>query len=344
VIGARRVRQGLGPFIVRMLGEHGAEVCAFLSTSDATLLATRAQLKDPHGDGLELEPRGYTDLGKLLANEALDALVILSPVGRHLPYLEAALDRGLHVLCEKPLVWDREWAGPRSAKAGPKKGGSVATCDRLVRAFQERRLLLRENCQWPQTLEAFFRLHPGARATLRKPRCSFHMRLTPANAGARMIPDAAPHPLSLLQAVWPDPTARVAGVEVTCEPPPDQQGVAALSLRFRYRGEDVDVAATVDLAQSDQSDGQAREACYSINGFRAVREVRMPDYALAFTDGGRRVDVPDPLDALIGEFVQALRKVRVGPSTSLESGEGPAIRQRIAMLDNLAKAFETREQ
>ncbi len=49
-------------------------------------------------------PGAYDTLDAMLAAEPLDALVILSPNVHHFPYTMAALERGLHVLCEKPLA------------------------------------------------------------------------------------------------------------------------------------------------------------------------------------------------------------------------------------------------
>ena len=48
-------------------------------------------------------PGAYTDSEEMLDKEALDAVIILSPNNQHLPMTMQALERGLHVLCEKPL-------------------------------------------------------------------------------------------------------------------------------------------------------------------------------------------------------------------------------------------------
>src|SRR5574337_1946782 len=48
--------------------------------------------------------RFYTDVSAMLAAEALDFLDICTPPGTHASLTRLALGRGLHVLCEKPLV------------------------------------------------------------------------------------------------------------------------------------------------------------------------------------------------------------------------------------------------
>ncbi len=49
-------------------------------------------------------PGAYDTLDEMLAAEPLEALVILGPNVHHYAYAMAAIERGLHVLCEKPLA------------------------------------------------------------------------------------------------------------------------------------------------------------------------------------------------------------------------------------------------
>jgi predicted dehydrogenase len=49
-------------------------------------------------------PSVYDDIQELLADEALDALLVCTPNHLHEPHILAGLSAGLHVLCEKPLA------------------------------------------------------------------------------------------------------------------------------------------------------------------------------------------------------------------------------------------------
>ncbi|MEZ4617388.1 MAG: Gfo/Idh/MocA family oxidoreductase [Caldilineaceae bacterium] len=49
-------------------------------------------------------PQIFTDYRAMFAAGGLDAVVILTPDDEHFPMTMAALDAGLHVLCEKPLA------------------------------------------------------------------------------------------------------------------------------------------------------------------------------------------------------------------------------------------------
>jgi predicted dehydrogenase len=46
----------------------------------------------------------YTDYREMIASGGLDAIVVAAPDDRHLEMTLAAIDKGLHVLCEKPLA------------------------------------------------------------------------------------------------------------------------------------------------------------------------------------------------------------------------------------------------
>ncbi len=48
-------------------------------------------------------PKQYTSYGQMLESEELDAVSIATPNALHVPMVRAALARGLHVMCDKPL-------------------------------------------------------------------------------------------------------------------------------------------------------------------------------------------------------------------------------------------------
>ncbi len=310
IIGARRVRQGLGPFVARHLRDAGADVCCFLATTEATRDATQRDLAERYG----ILARGYVDVAELVAEEKLDALAVLSPHETHGVYLETALDAGLHVLCDKPLLW----------------GGDdlASTAQDLVNRFQGRGLVLWENCQWPYTLPAYAALHPAA--TQAVPR-HFAMRMNPTALGAQVLADSLPHPLSMLQALAP-------GHEVTIEdatyaPATDQEREAVL--RFTYRAAPHAIAVEVRLTPKLRA---PRLTAYALDGCWVRRLIQMDDYALFFSDGLRVVPLDDPVALLARDFVQAL-----GARPTDESrARTQQIVQRMQMLDYLAAALRER--
>jgi predicted dehydrogenase len=306
VIGARRGRQGLGEFLARFAVRHGATVPAFLGRSPQTVEEARLSLAG-HG----ILARGYTNVNHLLADQLLDGLIVASPAGTHLEYLDRALGMGLHVLCEKPMVWGQD--------------DPVAEAERIEQAFAEQGIALWENCQWPGTLSAFRDLHPEAPAEPER----FSMWLGPTSRGRQMLVDSMSHPLSLLQALLPGAASVLADVEFSTLDP----GAGTLEVRFRVLRDDGAVLVHVELRSTPE---QPRPAGYALDGFRAERRVRMDDgYALSFEDGGRSVPVPDPMERLVADFVGAIsgRTPAPGPANT-------GLARRVAWLDTLITTYD----
>jgi predicted dehydrogenase len=306
IVGARRARQGLGPFVARDLVAAGAQVPCFLATSEATRDAAQRALREAAG----IEARGYLELDAMLSRESLDALAILSPAETHARFLAAGAAAGLHALCEKPLVWGEPELAERAA--------------RLAAGFGERGLLLFENCQWPYALPAFEALHPGA---LARPPRRFEMHLEPASRGAQSLGDSLPHPLSLLQALLPG-AARVRDVAFSTRDPAADE----LEVRFRFETERAACDAVVVLSHALR---QPRRAELALDGRRARRLVSPEGYRLCFADAERSVPLPDPLTRLVADFVGALDSGRRIPSDP--------ILQRMQMLSAIAAAYAAPE-
>lgn len=295
LIGARRVRQGLGPYVARHLVELGAEVPCFLGTRPESIAESERALG----------ARGYSDLLELIAKERPDALAILSPSETHERYLEAALEAGVHVLCDKPLLWDVPGLARRALL--------------LVERFAAAGLLLRENCQWPYTLAAYRSLHPDA-----APLASFAMRLSPVSQEPRhMLGDALSHPLSLLQALTGAAKARAVEIALAARP-------GEVLLRFSYQLATSSVACAITLRSSDRL---PREAAYAVNGRWAERRIQPADYQFTFIDGEREVPAPDPLRELLRGFLEAL------PTRGASVPADPAIPARMALFEQILEAL-----
>lgn len=309
LIGARRARQGLGPFVARELRRAGAEVPCFLTTrAESGALAAR-DLREQAG----VEARGYVDLDELIARETPDALAILSPAETHARILQSAAHAGLHVLCEKPFIW--------------REPGPMRRCREILAAFERADRLVWENCQWPYALPAFEALHPGSLD--QRPR-HFEMELQPVSRGLQSIADAIPHPLSVLQALAPGCSA--IRDPWFLEAPADAQ---AMSLGFLYEVGDHRVEVEIRLSRGMTT---PRRSALSVDGRRAERVVSGRDYRLSLVDSERSVPLVDPLTLLVSDFVQALRdfSAGVGKSRSRE------IAQRMQLLTEVAAAY-TRE-
>jgi predicted dehydrogenase len=98
----------------QFMARPNASVTAIADVSD--------EARSEGGEALAVPAESqYADYEAMLDAEDLDGVVITTPHALHYEQVSAALDRGLHVLCEKPLVLDIERAvelRDRAAEAG----------------------------------------------------------------------------------------------------------------------------------------------------------------------------------------------------------------------------------
>ncbi|MEM1450221.1 MAG: Gfo/Idh/MocA family oxidoreductase [Planctomycetota bacterium] len=281
IVGARRVRQGLGPFVARDLTRLGARVACVLGTSENSAGIAAAQIEEHTGH----RPDPLADPDRFDA-EDLDIVCVLSPAGTHLPHVERALACGRHVLCEKPFLWtpETDWS---------------ATARRLEDRFAELGLVLAVNAQWPWVLPTFREVTGSGAGTA----AHLAMGLSPASTGVQMIGDALPHVISVAQAL----RGGLEGAEaIRVEQP--EPGVLSVHARLVGGEGALDVEAHLDA----RSEGGPREAWLAVDGARADRCVRMSDYALFLRSGARLVDLPDPLTARLADFVATVRAAQDG--------------------------------
>lgn len=86
----------------------------------------------------------YADMDAMLAGEALDAVLVATPSKLHAGMVGKALEKGLHVFCEKPFVLDPA-GGDRLVALAESKGlvTQVGYHYRFVGAFQEAARVIR---------------------------------------------------------------------------------------------------------------------------------------------------------------------------------------------------------
>ncbi len=95
----------------------------WLSRDDVRIVAATDALPERREAFARACPEGrwYGSFENLLSGETLDFVDVCTPPGSHAALIKRALDAGLHVLCEKPLVTqmaDAEAVAAASARAG----------------------------------------------------------------------------------------------------------------------------------------------------------------------------------------------------------------------------------
>jgi hypothetical protein len=266
VVGARRARQGIGQYVTNALAVAGCEIAAVVGTTPETV----QQAAEPLGT------RGYTDVQEAIARERPDLVALCTPIETHREQLSIVAAAGCHCLCEKPLLWDASRDNVLDATA-------------IVAEFEHAGAHLGLITQWPQTLTAFFLLHPAVED---QPVETFAMHLGPISTGAQMVLDSVSHPLSMLERLCGDHDVEKVLVD---------REERRCTLRFSYGGVD----CRIDLETCEEP---PRPAGYSINGLSAERRVQSgPEYRLWLEDGDRSVSMEDPLPLQVRSFLQAAR-------------------------------------
>lgn len=293
VIGARRRRQGIGGFVAEKFHLCGAEICAIVGTSVESTETARRELT---GRGV---PCGgaYTELQEAIESSQPDIVAICTPHEHHFDALRTVAKYDVHCLCEKPLGWDE------SSEL------RIARTEEAVAEFATGRRLLDLVTQWPETLDGYFTLYPELRD---QPIERFEMLLSPINTGPTMVPDAAPHPISMLQHLLGHGDIGEARVEYSS----DQR--RELCLDFTYRHELGTTDVRLLCATCERS---PRPAGFGLNGNWVRRKVELPAYnfwlekaerapvpgnltgEFAAAQGTGALEIQDPLVALIQRFL-----------------------------------------
>jgi len=349
IIGARRTRQGIGEFVTRSLARAGARVVGIVGTSSESVSAARRTLASEPGLG---DLAGFTDLSAALSSARPSIVAICSPIERHREQLAAVAAAGCHCLCEKPLWWGEPGEGASGTR------GEVTAS--LVARFAGRGLLLETVTQWPCTLPGFFSLFPEERG---KPLRRFTMELGPISRGHGMVLDAAPHAISMIQALAGP--GRVDSPSATVL----DDSLERLDLRFGYLpGGSAGVPGDAKAAEAGVAPvgpsapatpaalpprvevelrlracpAPPRPAAYSINGRRVRREIVLPQYSFEFVteeDGNaaRRLPLRDPLEALVEGFLD-----RVARGAPTDTAAIVAAMENLERLVEAARDAETR--
>ncbi len=189
------------------LGKMGLSHFALVNAhpdTETTACDATGFLVDMLGKNLP-ETKIYKDYQELLEKADLDGVVIATPSRLHAPMVRAALDRGIHVFCEKPFCLDWREA-EELAGIAEEKGliNQVGYHYRYVGAFQRMKQIIDAGALGQIT-------HVLAEAygpvILRQKRQSWRSTKT---EGGGCLYDYAAHPLNLLNWVFGTPE-RVAG-------------------------------------------------------------------------------------------------------------------------------------
>ncbi len=301
VIGPSRRNNGTGGFIARFLHRAGAQVVAVAASSPESASEAARGLMSELGSPI----RAWPSAAALIAEAELDAVALCTPFRYHEEHFQPALERRLHVLCEKPILWTG-------------RPGDAARATRWAQSFEEAALVLCQNTQWPFLLDELSMLLGAEHLHGLR---SFEMGLAPPEGGKDMFPEAVPHPASLLAALG-------ATGEIRSPRARWSNGLKVLEIEFSAVMRDgTELAARIELRAQRE---QPRPAWISLNGLRIDREVLMQEgYRLQLRAGSQVIGIRDPMVRSIERFIACCRE----PEAAREARH--AIGRTMALLEHL---------
>lgn len=183
----------------------------------------------------------FTDYAEMLSQAQPDAVIVATPTHLHEPMVRSALERGIHVFCEKPLVLDPV-GGASLVRLADDNAlvTQVGYHNRYVGSFQEAKRIL--------DLGALGTVR-GALAeaygpvVVRAPGRSWRSR---RGSGGGSLYDYAAHPLDLLTWYLGDPVA-VEGARLTSIHSPETDDAVAATISY------ADATAVLNVNWSDES-------------------------------------------------------------------------------------------
>ena len=239
----------------------------------------------------------YRDYDKMLANAGLDAVIVATPSRLHEPMVRKALERGLHVFCEKPFCLD--WRDAEElARVAARRGliNQVGYHYRYAGTFQEMKRLIEASAIGRVThmlAEAYGPVVLDAQgATWR----------TNHVDGGGCLYDYAAHPVNLIN--W-------------CFGVPDQVSGAVMSSIFSG-GSDDEVYATFGYASGPSVQLSVN---WSDESYR-----KMSTRITLTGTGGRIIVDRQELQAYLRSPVPALPDYRVGWNAKYTTGLTPGVR------------------
>jgi hypothetical protein len=164
----------------------------------------------------------------------------------------------------------------------------------VLKRAREKQLTLAMNSQLPFTLNDYEKLCGKME---RGESNRFYAAMSPFASGAEMIPDAMPHVLSLLYAVFGEGKVRNVRFETTT--PRD------LKIEFQYVGSSGICETRAELASQER---QPRPFRFGWNGKIVSRSLDLANYAIYFNHEGQRLKIQDPLEASVTNFIEAIER------------------------------------
>lgn len=284
VLGA----SGIGQYHFRELKKLNCDVVAILGKSDLSSRKTADFLYDTYGFKVNF----YSDLDKLLKLENVDAVVISTPCNTHYDIAKTCLLKGVHVLCEKPLV----------------QCNLIDSTAKLLETAKEKNKILSVNTQWAYFVECI---------DVPEKINSFEVYSEPGSTSEDLLFDHLSHANSMLTKLIPDGDSSDFSFEKVFE--------KEIVFRFLYSN----YAQSCNVKYHFKfKDTRPRDIVFSING-KKYRRIVGDNYEQFLSLGDSVKKIEDPLFISVKRFVDSLNRNGVALISEREILENSLLQEKI---------------
>lgn len=284
----------VGKFHVREFISAGADVVAILGSSQETSVKTAENLRVEFG----IQPKPYFNLDNLIKGESLDAVSVCTPPNLHYAQVKKCLEAGLHVLCEKPFVFNFYLGNYDKAKE-------------LIELSEKQSRVLSVNTQWPSILDYIKNQVDFSKLK------NFSMYTQPGARGLDMLPDHLPHTNSVVVKLIPGGQAK--DIKFIKHSEED------IEIYFKYMNKNLEYSVTYRFVYKAD---RPRKVIFSFDGLEFRREIG-ENYQQSLVSGKTKFNIEDPFKISIEKFVGALQGKNSPLVSKKEIIENVALQERI---------------
>jgi hypothetical protein len=262
---------GIGKYHLREFLNEGCQIVSILGSSEKSSEKTAKDIKEKYG--INVKP--YHIFSNLLKESELDAVSICTPPETHEIFIRESLEKGINILCEKPLI------------LGDQDKVYNKTLELLLIA-KEKGICLTTNTQWPSILKE---LNLPLQIT------RFYCYMESEKTDKQMTLDLLPHADSLLVKLIQG--GECANVKII------HNSKNKKILTFDYikkSGEIIFVGYEFSYNPS-----KPRKVEFTFNEKKFTRKVK-EEYTQFFETENDTIEIQDPLRLSISQFIQSINK------------------------------------
>lgn len=260
IIGA----SGIGKYHAREFHNAGCEVKAILGSSEESAKKTSKSLQD----SFSISAKPYYLLNELF-QENIDAVSICTPSSMHYIQTKACLEKGIHVLCEKPFVTVEN---------------NYLAAKELLELASKKNLTLTVNTQWPSIIPYIQEEIEGKKIEQIK------VYMETGLKGLEMLLDYLPHANSFVLSLIEK--GKITNLNFLSKKEEETQ------IKFEYAGTKIEY-------QFRFNPEKPRKVKFTLNDKEIERKIGK-NYSQYLFIAGKEIPIEDPLKISINHFINSI--------------------------------------